>query len=125
MNYLKSNLNNSKKLPYDVMDLIYEYADPLHKIRLQIEKKEYDLDEIMYKRMKNEIKNRLKNIYQDYLVIYNDTYFSITLNNFDNILYRNALIYGRCGYKDFYLWKHKRPTNVCGLEHWGRQDYKI
>lgn len=51
MNYLAKNLNNSRTLPYDIMKLIYEYADPFIAIRRQIENKEYDLDEIMYQKM--------------------------------------------------------------------------
>jgi len=43
MNYFKNNLNNSSNLPYDVMRLIYEYADPLIAIKKQIENQNYDL----------------------------------------------------------------------------------
>jgi hypothetical protein len=51
MNYLKKNLHNSQSLPYDVMKLISEYAKPYY--LKQIENKDYDLDEIMYRRMIN------------------------------------------------------------------------
>ena len=37
MNFLANNLKYSKALPYDVMKLIYEYADPLIAIKKQIE----------------------------------------------------------------------------------------
>ncbi len=47
MNYLKSNLKKSFILPYDVMGLIYEYADPLKNIRKQIETKDYNLNNII------------------------------------------------------------------------------
>jgi hypothetical protein len=43
MNYLGRNLNNSLILPYDVMKLIYEYADPLIAVRKQINNKDYYL----------------------------------------------------------------------------------
>lgn len=43
MNYLKNNLANSKSLPFDVMRLIYEYADPLIAIKKQIENQNYEL----------------------------------------------------------------------------------
>ena len=46
MNLLKSNLKYSSILPYDVMGLIYEYADPLKNIRIQIETKDYNLNNI-------------------------------------------------------------------------------
>ena len=36
MNYLAKNLNNSLSLPYTVLKIIYEYADPLIDIRKQI-----------------------------------------------------------------------------------------
>jgi hypothetical protein len=43
MNYLAKNTNNSLLLPYDVMKLIYEYADPFIHINKQIENKDYEL----------------------------------------------------------------------------------
>ncbi len=46
MNYLKNNLKKSFILPYDVMGLIYEYADPLKNIIKQIETKDYNLNKI-------------------------------------------------------------------------------
>ena len=55
MNYLYKNRDNSRKLPFDVMNIIYEYADPMVNVRKQIVNKEYDLDNIMYKRMIKEI----------------------------------------------------------------------
>ena len=50
MNYLKNNLHNSRALPYDIMKIISEYAEPY--FLKQIENKDYDLDEIMYIRMR-------------------------------------------------------------------------
>ena len=46
MYYLKSNLKNSRILPYDVMELIYEYTDPLKSIRKRIETKDQNLNNI-------------------------------------------------------------------------------
>ncbi len=43
MNYLAKHLNNSLELPYDIMNLIYEYADPFIYVRKQIEDKDYKL----------------------------------------------------------------------------------
>jgi hypothetical protein len=43
MNYLAKNLNTSLSLPYDVMKIIYEYADPMFAIIKQIENKSYEL----------------------------------------------------------------------------------
>ena len=40
MDTLKNNRNNSSVLPYDLMKLIYEYADHLKNMRKQIENKE-------------------------------------------------------------------------------------
>jgi hypothetical protein len=48
MNFLKQNLDNSLILPFDIMNDIYEYADPLYAIRKQIENKDYDLEEIYF-----------------------------------------------------------------------------
>ena len=61
MEFLKNNLNNSSILNYDIMKMIYEYADPMVEIRKQINNREYDLDEIMYNRMKSKILNKLNN----------------------------------------------------------------
>jgi hypothetical protein len=55
MNYLYKNRDNSRKLPFDVMNIIYEYADALRLVKQQIVNKDYDLDEIKYKRMIREI----------------------------------------------------------------------
>jgi len=43
MYYLAKNTKNSLLLPYDVMKLIYEYADPFIYIKKQIENKDYEL----------------------------------------------------------------------------------
>ncbi len=43
MNYLGKNLNNSLTLSYDVMKLIYEYAEPLIAVKKQINNKDYYL----------------------------------------------------------------------------------
>ena len=54
MNYLHKVLykerDRSRKLPFDVMNIIYEYSDPLHFVKQQIINKDYDLDEIMYQK---------------------------------------------------------------------------
>jgi hypothetical protein len=115
MNYLKSNLSNSQILPYDVMKLIYEYADPIDGIRKQIDNKEYDLDEIMYNRMKKEILNRFDVYYlnrwsnQHQVTIVDKT-------NIDNISIRDLIINAELGYKDCYLTEHKSKNKICGMD---------
>jgi len=47
MDFLKSNLNNSLILPFDVMLIIYQYADPFYYIHQQIDNGEYCLNDIM------------------------------------------------------------------------------
>ena len=82
MNYLKKNLGNSRLLPADVLRLVYEYADPLIAIRKQIENADYDLDEIMYQRMKKHLKIHL--VLDDYII--HQYYFddvNINRNNID------------------------------------------
>ena len=44
MNYLANNINNSLTLPFDVVKIIYEYADPFIYIKKQIENKSYKLN---------------------------------------------------------------------------------
>ena len=118
MEFLKQNLDNSLILPYDIMREIYEYADSFSGIRRQIENKEYDLDEIMYKRMKTKIQNEYLNHNRDYVVDFygGGNYIFITHETINSPNMRNSLINGKNGYKDFYLWKHKRHTHICGLE---------
>ena len=114
MNYLAKNTNNSLLLPYDVMKLIYEYADPLNAVRKQIENKDYDLDEIMYKRMKKHI---IKSMFFSYCLFVeqtNETYY-IDNNNINNVDLKSIILNAKCGYKDFFLYKSKRPAYICGL----------
>lgn len=77
MNCLFRNRDNSKKLPFDVMNIIYEYADPMKDIRKQIINKEYNLDEIMYRR---HLKQMEKDVSQG-LGIYISWYNEIHENN--------------------------------------------
>jgi len=118
MNYLKENLHNSITLNYDIMKLIYEYADHLCGIRKQIENKTFDLDEIMYNRMKKEIINTLNNGLDEYYLNYwtNDQMTAINETNIDEDSLRDLIIYGQCGYKDLYLYQRLRKTKICGLE---------
>lgn len=116
MNFLKQNLDNSLILPFDILNDIYEYADPLLHIRKQIENKEYDLDEIMYKRMKLWIlkDNKLAfRVGMYYVLRDNDNEYLINHRNIDDIKLKNVILNAKNGYKDFYLWKHKRHTNIC------------
>ena len=53
MDYLGKNINNSNILPYDVMKLIYEYADQFLYIKKQIETKDYILNNIIDIRITN------------------------------------------------------------------------
>ena len=121
MNYLKQNLDNSLILPYDIMLSIYEYADCLVDIRSQIENKEYDLDDIMYKNMKKWI---IKNYFSEqstYFLWYIDenenyNHYLIQWDNIDDIDLKDAMLNYTGGYKNFFLWKHKRLQTICGLE---------
>ena len=118
MNYLKQNLHNSITLNYDIMKLIYEYADPLCSIRKQIDNKEFDLDEIMYNRMKNEIMNNLNNGLGEYYLSNWSIRQVIVINkmNINDFCFRDLIIYGQCGYKDLYLYQRLRQTKICGLD---------
>ena len=111
MNYLKKNLNNSSNLPYDVMKLIYEYADPLIAIRKQIENADYDLDEIMYQRMK---KYMLKyyiddTMFQEYMMNHNDEIILFNKSNINDINFKYAILNYNCGYKNMFF--HQRSRN--------------
>ncbi len=108
MNYLKNNLENSKVLPYDVMKIIYEYADPLLAIMKQIKNKEYDLDEIMYQRMKTFIiKKNQTYIYYTYYLYTANIELYIHRHNIHNRDLKEYLLNAREGYKELFLSEHK------------------
>jgi len=111
MNYLKNNLGNSRLLPADIMRIVYEYADPLHSIIKQIENADYDLDEIMYQRMK---KIMLKN-YIDDTRFQDEKIIFFNQNNINDINFKYAILNYHCGYKNMFLWRHKRNPSICGL----------
>ena len=125
MDTLKNNLNNSLLLPYDVMSLIYEYADTLKPIRNQIENKEYDLDEIMYGRMKKHIIKNCRNEISYYLTTPKSmNMLEINNHNINDIKLKNNLLNDNQGYRHFFLWKVKRLTNICGLEPSIKNEYQ-
>ena len=110
MNYLGRNLTNSKDLPYDVMKLIYEYADPLIAIRKQIKNKDYDLDDIMYRRMKKYMLNHYINdsMFREYMMNHNDEIILFNQSNIHDINFKYAIVNYNCGYKNMFLWRHTR-----------------
>lgn len=116
MNFLRQNLDNSLILPYDILRDIYQYSDRSYDLRNQIEKKDYDLNEIMFKRMKNHILEKLDNGLNFYTIINakEGTYNQINRNNIDDSSLRRIIM--NDGYKDCFLWKHRRHTHICGLE---------
>lgn len=116
MNYLANNLNNSLIIPYDIMKIINEYADPLIAIRKQIENKDYDLDEIMYQRMKKYIlKNSSHTETIDYMMTTEKDLILIHKHNIHNRNFIKYFLNAKCGYKDFFLRKPTRPNFICGL----------
>jgi hypothetical protein len=104
-------------LPHDETTKFNIFADPLFAVRKQIENGDYDLDEIMYKRMK---KYMLKNCiddtrFSDYTLQNNGDLISLKERNIDDKIYKDAILNWNCGYKDYFLQKHKQPTSLCGL----------
>lgn len=117
MEYLAENLDNSNILCYDILRDIYEYADPLRYIRRDINNKNYDLDEIMYKRMKRFISDNYIHYHRDYAINCDEeNMFFVGRENINNPELKNIILYGKNGYKNSFLWKHKRHTHICGLE---------
>lgn len=114
MNYLEKNLHKSKLFPYDIMKIIYEYADPFNKIRKQIENKEYDLDEIMYERMKKYILSTLR-VYHNYTVSDENGYVFLNENNIDDRTYYNLILNGNSGYKKWFFNHIKLHNKICGM----------
>ena len=94
MNYLKKNLHKSRALPYDIMKLISEYTEPY--FLKQIKNKDYDLDEIMYQRMRK-------------IIIENPMFFIFISEVFDKLDIVDM-------YKNYFLQEHK-IEKICGLNH--------
>ena len=125
MDYLAKNLNNSLLLPYDVMKIIYEYTDTLISIRKQINNKEYDLDEVMYKRMKKFIIDRISRGLGYYHLYYNNIFeVFIHKHNIHNRDYKEYLLNATGGYKNIYLYQ-KQSSTICGLHKCCIECYKI
>ncbi len=111
MDCLKNNLKNSQILHYDIMNLIYEYADPLIAIRKQIDNKNYDLNEIMYKRMKQYIK-----WYILHEIPREPYYLSDNIVSINSIDAEFLRVYITDKYKREFLYKSRRPPTICGLD---------
>ena len=126
MNYLKKNINNSLALPADIMRLIHEYADPLHAVRKQIENKDYDLDKIMYQRMKKHLKIHL--VLDDYIsheYYLMDSYeneFDVDRNNIDDPNLKNACINE---YKRLFLYRHLEDAQICGISRYVDKEFSM
>jgi len=104
--------------PYDIMRIIYEYADPLNQVRKQIENKKYDLDEFMYQRMKRILRENFDNGRDEYYIspmTHINNYVIITKTNLDDNRNRDLIINGWCGYKSEYLKFSKKTPNICGV----------
>lgn len=120
--YFKKNLKNSRNLPYDIMLNIYEYIDVLGSIRKQIDNKEYDLDDLMYKKMKKYIIERYTangRAYQLLKITNNErTYLYINSENINDENLKHAILNFRGGYKDYFFFKTKQPMyrKICGLD---------
>lgn len=118
MNYLYKNRDNSRKLPFDVLNIIYEYADPFLYVKKQIIHKSYCLDDFMYKRMKKEIGKTFSNSHNGWgeYVIYK---YNILWNYNSHIIITPSNINAqenKIHIVNFYkLLFSPKPTSICGL----------
>lgn len=119
MDYLYKNLDRSKSLPYDVMNIIYEYADPMVHIRKEIEKSHNLLDNIMYEKMKKYIQNRYIE-YDRYDYNINETYI-ITPQEINDIELKHILL---DAYKQKYFWRLRLINKICGLNTFYKCSYR-
>lgn len=109
MNYLYKNRDNSRKLPFDVMNIIYEYADPMLNVRKQIVNKEYDLDEIMYKRIIKEIEKT----FISGTFWYNLNTDIVTSNTLYEAIHKQTMLHY---YRQNILYYEKYRVRICGLD---------
>jgi hypothetical protein len=112
MNYLYKNRDNSRKLPFDVMNIIYQYADPLAEVKKQIVNKDYDLDEIKYKRMIREIENNFINSNNEYEMIWRDNYIVVNPSNIHTIEKKHIISY----YNFLFNITRQKRYKICGLD---------
>jgi hypothetical protein len=112
MDYLYKHRDHSRKLPFDVMNIIYEYADAMMKIRKQIANKNYDLDEIKYKRMIREIENNFINSNNEYEMIWRDNYIVVNPSNIHNIEKKHIISY----YNYLFNITRQKRYKICGLD---------
>ena len=108
MNYLYKNRDNSLYLPFDVMNIIYEYADPIVKIKKQIINKEYNLDEIMYKRLLIKIKKDFSRGLGYYI-----DFYEINPNDIYNEIHKYPMLNH---YRFYTLYYEKYRRRICGLD---------
>lgn len=122
MNYLKKNRDNSLIFPFDIMNIIWEYADPFYKLEDDLKNANELLEEIMYKRMKKHIIKICINarlpVY--YMLVHTSANGEIThiLINCENLNDENLkyhMLNDTCGYRDFFLWKSKIAPHICGI----------
>jgi hypothetical protein len=90
MDYLYKHRDHSRKLPFDIVNIIYEYADPLAEVKKQIVNKDYDLDEIMYKRRLKALKNNLSKEELERTNIYDNNFKQTIINNYKRYFLCNA-----------------------------------
>lgn len=110
MNYLYKNRDNSLKLPFDVLNIIYEYADPFLYVKRQIRNKTYCLDNFMYQRMKKEIEKTFINSHNGWghYYLFNSD-ISITPHNIKALEHKTAII------ETYKIMFFNPSTSICGL----------
>jgi hypothetical protein len=116
MNYLYKNRDNSRKLPFDVMNIIYDYADYFRLVKQQIVNKDYNLDEIKYKRMIREIEKYFINSYNGWYEYnltnkYNRSIF-VTPHNIHTIKKKYMLSH----YDWLFNINKQKRYKICGLD---------
>ncbi len=131
MNYLYKNRDNSRKLPFDVMNIIYQYADSLRLVKQQIVNKDYNLEEIMYTRILRFLENRASKGLDFYLGpyqyasrddMYDDKQKQPMLNYYrKNILYYETYRKRICGLDRRYNFYCQRTKIIMDLEASGHK----
>ena len=109
MDCLYINRDKSRKLPFDIMNIIYEYADTFSLVKQQIKNKDYDLDNIMYKR----ILNIIKIIVSTGLYFYLDAYKYVSNNDIYEEKYKQPMLNY---YRQYMLYYEKYKNRICGLD---------
>jgi hypothetical protein len=89
-----------ERLPFELCCIVKEYADPLYSVKKDIENKRYNLDDLMYEKMKIILKRHFKE--KNTFLVDFQKYTTINKDTMNEVQYKGSIIKY---YKKYYLSK--------------------